>query len=114
MYVGDDGKLHFVNKDGADSALNFSSSGGKMSFTMTISGSGSSSSGTRGGYITGYINVGKTYNITVDLDNETVTINSQSGSYTGGASYTYNETGENWSPRPSTGGSVSFSNIKVE
>ena len=31
IYVGEDGKLHFVDKDGADTVLNFSSGSGKAS-----------------------------------------------------------------------------------
>ena len=42
LYVGSDGKLHFVNRDGADTALNFSN--GKYTVTQfTISSGGGSS-----------------------------------------------------------------------
>ena len=51
LYVGGDGKLHFVNKDGADSALNFSSyTTETKTWSWSANGDGSNYGGT--GYIT--------------------------------------------------------------
>ena len=53
VYVSEDGKLHFVDKDGADTVLNFNS--GVKELTFTISGEGNCPNYLDGTWIT-YIN----------------------------------------------------------
>ena len=80
-YVGEDGKLHFVDSGGADTALNFSNTSGDGKWTITTS---VSKSGSTNAYIWS-TSGSASLNITITLSKGVLTV---SGSLTGNFSAT--------------------------